>query len=356
MTTSSALLALCTIWGGPIRFSPPPLSRDTPADLPPPALPRLDRCERSLGMAIAERRRSGVGTVRLEAPGAELPPPPVRPGRWARGRLPAEAGVRRLVPGVMDCSARADACSDASWRMSYSTSAASCLSRDRMSCRCALWSRSSSRRKRKTSRRSGDRNFSRCLLSSITMGTIASTVALRATSESTLPLAAAAAEVALGAASSASSACTAPPEILASRHASSRSESASTASAEASAIWPSSTAASTSWHNLAVTCNRCSSLMLASRPRRIWSRLCWRSGPLSSNAAFSSAGSGAECCGCSRQPLSWKRSGKKELKARRGARGSSMSKRHDLATARRLGSESTSATQKARSRLGRHLM
>ena len=154
--------------------------------------------ERALASFGTENRcsRSGVG-ISGGGGGSEAGAPrlPRLPGGavGARGvKLLAERDARergagrRAELGVND--AGESACSpgggcDLSCRMSYSTSAASCRSRAKMSCKCALWSRSSSRRKTKTSRSSGERAFSRWRLSSMTIGTMASTSALRATCE-----------------------------------------------------------------------------------------------------------------------------------------------------------------------------
>mmetsp|Transcript_44457 Transcript_44457/g.142926 ORF Transcript_44457/g.142926 Transcript_44457/m.142926 type:complete len:482 (-) Transcript_44457:1471-2916(-) len=239
--------------------------------------------------------------------------------------------------------------------MSYSISVASCLSRARMSARSGLWSRSSSRTKRETSRSSGECAASRCRLSSTTIGTIASTVALRATCERTLPRAAAAAALPSSAGSSAEA--PAPEPTLASLHARRRSESETTACTAAadSSIWPSRTGASTSWQSFAVACSRCSSPIEERSARRICSRGRCCSAPDRSSASFSSRGSGVACAGSAVHPLSWKRRGTKEASARWGERGRSMSKRQARPAARSVGSASTSERQKARRREGRHL-
>lgn len=74
-----------------------------------------------------------------------------------------------------------------------------------------------------------------------------------------------------------------------------------------------------------------------------------------SRAVDSAAESVAECCACCVQPLIWKRSPAKELKARSGERGSRSWKRQTCAEARTAGSTSARATQKARKSVGRHL-
>eukprot|EP00964_Phaeocystis_antarctica_P038199 scaffold21867_cov48-Phaeocystis_antarctica.AAC.2 len=110
------------------------------------------RCLRSRGMESA-CSWSEVGT-RMAVALPLLPGMP--PGVVPRG-VPS-AGERATplwrAAGDMLCSARLRVAS--SCFMSYSISAASCLSRERMSCRYCLWSRSSSRRKRKRSRSSGE--------------------------------------------------------------------------------------------------------------------------------------------------------------------------------------------------------
>mmetsp|Transcript_18902 Transcript_18902/g.31640 ORF Transcript_18902/g.31640 Transcript_18902/m.31640 type:complete len:249 (+) Transcript_18902:401-1147(+) len=204
---------------------------------------------RSFGTERKPRSRSGVGTRSLLL-GVRFSERRCGVCDLLAGAAPAECGVLPLPTscGESCCSTREGGAWFTSCLMSYSISAASCRSRDRISCRCCLWSLRSSRKKRKTSRKRDECCFSRKRLSSITIGTIASTVALRATIESTLPLAAAAADC-----SSSASSCATLALILTSSQASSRNASESTKWAFSSVSCPSETAASTSWHNLAIT-------------------------------------------------------------------------------------------------------
>ena len=105
----------------------------------------------------------------------------------------------------------------------------------------------------------------------------------------------------------------------------------------------------------AVTCSRCSSLILDSNPRRIARRRPWWALPAISTLSRSRPSSVAFCVGWSTQPLRMKSSGTKPSKARRGLRGISSEWKQLRAAAATSGSASAVATQKARKSAGRHL-